>query len=170
MLLLPEETVIYGSPEAGFIVTSHRLRVETKSWGQAQVTSMMLEDLCSAEFRYSSQPWLFVFAFLLLLLGGVGAFLAFTQLGSSIMTVLKVIPLCGGILFAIGLVFLYFVTRRMTLVLASTGASIVLDAMSLGLDRSKELMDIIETAKNYRNFQSGLVSTEAPPEDYPYPA
>jgi hypothetical protein len=163
MLLLPEETIIYGSPEAGFAVTSHRLRMDSKSRGQAQVTSMMLEELCSAELRYSSQPLLFVLAFLVLILGGLGTFLASAIHGSGIMNVLKIVPLCGSVLFAMGLVFIYFITRRMTLVFASVGASIVLDAMSLGLQTSKELIDTIEAAKDYRFMQSDAFRTRFQP-------
>jgi hypothetical protein len=163
MFLLPEETIIYGSPEAGFVVTSHRLRVDTKSWGQAQVASMMLEELCSAELRYSSQPLLFVLAFLGLILGVVITLLAYTQQGSGIMTVLKFVPLCGSVLFAMGLVFIYFFTRRMTLVFASAGTAIVLDAMSLGLQTSKELIDTIEAAKDYRFMQSEVFKTRFQP-------
>ena len=153
MFLLPEETILYGSPEAGFVVTSHRLRMDSKSRGQAQVTSMMLEELCSAELRYSSQPLLFVLAFLVLVLGGLVTFVASAIHSSGIMNVLKIIPGCGSVLFAMGLVLIYFITRRMTLVFASVGASIVLDAMSLGLQTSKGLIDTIEAAKDYRFMQ-----------------
>jgi len=163
MFLLPEETIIYGSPEAGFIVTTHRLRMDSKSRGQAQVTSMMLEELCSAELRYSSQPLLFVLAFLIIVLGGLGTFVASAIHSSGIMNVLKIVPVCGSVLFAMGLVFIYFITRRMTLVFAAVGASIVLDAMSLGLQTSKELIDTVEAAKDYRFMQCEAFRTRFQP-------
>jgi len=159
MLLLPEETIIYGSPEAGFVVTSHRIRVDTESRGQAQVTSMMLEELCSAELKYTSHPLLFVLAFLVIILGGIGTLLAYTQQASGIMLILRYVPLCGSILFALGLIFIYFATRRMTLVLATAGNPIVLDAMRLGVQTTKALIDTIESAKDYRFLQSGAFRT-----------
>jgi hypothetical protein len=66
-------------------------------------------------------------------------------------------------LFAIGLVLIYFITRRMTLVFASVGASIVLDAMSLGLPTSKELIDTVEAAKDYRFMQCEAFRTRYQP-------
>jgi hypothetical protein len=164
MFMLPGENILYGSTEADFVVTSHRIRVDSKRWGQAQVTSIMLEELCSSELKYSSLPLLFGFAFLVLLLGGIGTLLAYTQQLSGILELLRFAPLCGGLLFAMGLVFIYFMTRRMTLVLASAGSSIALDAMRLGVQTTKELIDIIEAAKDYRYSQAGMVNTEFQPE------
>jgi hypothetical protein len=43
------------------------------------------------------------------------------------------------------------------------GASIVLDAMSLGLQTSKELIDTIEAAKDYRFMQSEAFRTKFQP-------
>ena len=167
MLLIPGETIIYGSAETEFVVTTHRVRVDTKSWGQAHVISIMLDELCSAELKYSSQPLLFLWAFLFLVFGGVGTLFIRSQ-GGDFGNLLRFIPLCGGLVLAIGLVLWYFVTRHMSLVLASAGTSIAVDAMGLGVDRTKELMDTIETAKNYRYFQSGMIPPEVQPVGYPY--
>jgi hypothetical protein len=160
MYILPGETILYGSPEAGFVITSHRIRIDSKSWGQAQVTSIMLEELCSAEVKYSSQPLLFVLAFLLLLLGGASTIWAYTRQVSGILSLLRLIPLCSGMLLALGLVFIYFMSRRLTLVLASAGASIVLDGMRLGMETTRQLIDTIESAKDYRFTQGGVVNPE----------
>jgi hypothetical protein len=160
MITLPGETTIYSSTEAEFVVTSHRIRVDTKRWGQAQVTSIMLEELCSSELKYSSQPVLLVYAVLAFMIGTVLSFLTFWR-GESILkvenlqTLLKLIPLCCGGVLVLGLVVLYFVSRRLTLSLSSAGASIVLDALRLGVETTKEIIDTIEAAKNSRYFQSG---------------
>lgn len=164
MYLLPDETILDGSPEAGFVITSHRVRMDTQGRGHAQVTSMMLEELCSTELKYSSQPLLFALAALALVLGATGAYFAARQAGSGILSLLWVVPLCGSLLFAAGMVFIYFATRRMTLVLASAGNAIVLDALGLGVQRSKELIDTIEAAKDYRFMQSRLAIPEYLPE------
>jgi hypothetical protein len=160
MLSLPGETILYSSTEAEFVVTSHRIRIDTKRWGQAQVTSIMLEELCSCEVKYTSQPLLFVVAALSLLAGGIGTLLAYLQGEAilnveSILTILKFVPLCCGGAAAVGLVLLYFITRRLTFSMASAGSSIVLDALRLGVDTTKEIIDIIENAKNYRYQQCG---------------
>jgi hypothetical protein len=170
MLSLPGETILYSSTEAEFVVTSHRIRVDTKRWGQAQVTSIMLEELCSCELKYTSQPMLFVLAALTLLAGGLGTLLAYLQ-GErilnveTILTIFKFGPLCCGGAMAIGLVLLYFIMRRLTLSLASAGSAIVLDALRLGVDTTKEIIDTIETAKNYRYQQCGQGFPDLPPAE-----
>ena len=163
MYLIPGETVIYGSSEAGFVVTSHRVRIDSKGWGQAQVTSIMLEELCSSEVKYSSQPLLFVLAGLILLLGVAGTIWAYTRQVSGLLSLLRYVPVCGGLMIAMGSVFLYFMTRRLTLVLASAGASIALDSMRLGMATTKQLIDTIESAKDYRFTQGGVVYPEFQP-------
>jgi hypothetical protein len=167
MNLIPGEAILSGSVEAGLVITTHRVRVDAKGWGQAHVYSIMLDELCSTELRYTSQPLLFLLAFLLLSLGGIITLLIGSQ-ASNLGTLLRFLPMCGGVLFAIGAALLYFVTRRMSLVFASAGSSIAVDAMSIGVDRAKELMDTIESAKNYRYFQSNMLPPEYQPVDYPY--
>jgi hypothetical protein len=168
MLSLPGETILYSSTEAEFVVTTHRLRVDTKRWGQAQVTSIMLEELCSSELKYTSQPILFVYAFLSLLAGAFLTFLIYWR-GENVFKVehiqilLKLVPLsCGGVLALLQVIF-YFITRRLTLVLSSAGSSIVLDALRLGVQTTKDIIDTIETAKNNRYYQYGTAPIGLPP-------
>ena len=159
MLTIPGETILYGSPEADFMVTSHRIRAIYKGWGQAHTISIMLEELCSSAVKYSSQPWLFVVAFFAFLGGGILT-LFIQPPGGNLGSIIRFVPLCGGGVIVIGLVILYFITRHMTLVFASAGSTIVLDVMSLGLITTQELIDTVEIAKDYRYLQSRIISTE----------
>ncbi len=159
MLAIPGETVLFGSPEADFMVTSHRIRANFKGWGQAHTISIMLEELCSSAVKYSSQPLLFPLAFFVFLGGGLTTLLVrppATTFGS----IIRFAPLCSGGVLAIGLVFLYFVTRHITLVFSSAGASIELDAMGMGLVTTEELIDTVEAAKDCRFLQSRMVPME----------
>jgi hypothetical protein len=164
MIPIPGETILYGSEDANFLVTSHRIRANYKSWGQANSISIMLEELCSSSVKYSSQPLLFVLAFFVFVGGGLTTLFVHPSIG-NVGNIIRFVPICGGLAIAIGLAFLYFLTRRLTLVFASAGASIVLDAMSLGLTITKELIDTIEIAKNYRYAQSVTVNTEYQPDE-----
>ncbi len=162
MLPIPGETILYGAVDADFVITSHRIRANSKSWGQAHLISIMLEELSSASLKYTSHPLLFVVAFFAFVAGGITSVFTHTP-NTNLGTLLKFAPLCTGGVVAVGLVLLYFITRQLVLVFASAGASITLDAMRLGLATTRDLIDTVEIAKNYRYFQAEAFTPEMQP-------
>lgn len=163
MLSIPGETILYGTVDSDFVITSHRIRASSKGLGQADLISIMLEELNSSTLKYSSHPLFFLVAFVALIGGGLTSLFLRTP-NTNLGALLKFAPLCTGGVVAVGLVFLYIVTRQLTLVFASGGASITLDAMRLGMATTRDLIDTVEIAKNYRYAHIETYAPEAQPE------
>ncbi|MDZ7268377.1 MAG: hypothetical protein ONB48_11655 [candidate division KSB1 bacterium] len=110
MTMMPYEKVLAQS--GGLVLTTHRTRVET----QTQITSIMLEELCSCETRFASHPFLLILAGLFalggLLKSGIGG-------GEEAIT--------SGFVSALIFVAIYFATRKAVITLASAGARINLE-------------------------------------------
>ena len=146
---LPEERTVWKTEGEMLVVTTHRIRFQQQHFGAARVISIMLEELRSCEIRYESYPWLILIGIGFFFLSGFIAFLSEEV----------IISLCIGGSIVIGSIFFYFVTRRQVLRISTgSAASIRLNTLGWGLDKTKELIDIIETEKNrrYLNRSPGL--------------
>ena len=127
MNLLPDERVLLESDNGEFILTTHRARFEAKRQGQAQVTSILLDQISSSEIRHASKPILLMFAFLF------------------------AITVIGGLLFLLA----YLWSRRQVISLASYGATINLETRGMSLQAAKDFINDVESAKNARYLLNG---------------
>ena len=140
MNLMPDEKILLESDPKGLILTTHRIRSKDEVVGNAQIKSIMLEELASCAIVQSSNSILLVLAVLCLFLGflitagsrGEGA------------------PLVLGFILALVLVLAYFASRQQVLALASAGTTIRTNAKGMKLQAVKEFMDRVEVAKNER--------------------
>lgn len=148
MTTIPDEKVLLQS--GGLTLTTHRVRSEAERGGKMQITSIMLEELCSCETRFTSHPFLLILAGLLAVAGLLSSNL--TRDGSVSLTAL----ILAGILVAI-----YFATRKEVISLASAAARINLQRRQSGQQEAKQLIDQIEAAKNQRYLLARAVANEA---------
>lgn len=131
MTMMPDENMLAQS--GGLVLTTHRIRVET----QTQITSIMLEELCSCETRFASHSFLLTLAGLFAVFG-----LIITNLTGDESDFL------WGVIFSVIFVAIYFATRKAVITLASAGARINLERKKTSLQEAKQLIDQIEAAKN----------------------
>jgi hypothetical protein len=130
MDMLLGERVLTGTPGAGLVVTTHRVRHYASAMGSGTVISIMLNNIASCGILYMSQPWL-------LALAGLAA-IGFLTLSDGMQTV--------SALAAVGLGVAYFMTRRQILSIASAGSTIRCEAGGLGEDRAIRIVDLVEGA------------------------
>jgi hypothetical protein len=153
MLPLPDERVLYKSPNGRLQVTTHRVRYDRQDLGTEAITSIMLEQVASCALSRRTYPSLFVLAWLCVLAG----FLVGIQSG------------CGAV--AVGAAFgwvcglAYLFSRQYVVVIASAGSSITLNVRDWTIEDVRELFDHIETAKNVRCL--ALVGAADPGAAYP---
>jgi len=136
--------VISQSDNNEFTLTTHRIRQETKKWGKASLTSIMLEELCSCSLKYKRN------IIALIIAGIIGGIFLISGIiegsGDSIFF--------GLIALAIGFVFDNF-TKKTVISFASNNGninllmvnSIVKDAEKI---EAKKIIDKVEAAKNER--------------------
>lgn len=137
--LLPEEKVLYSA--RGLTVTTHRVRSTAAGSGNAEVTSIMLDELASCNVLRTSNP-------LLLMIAGFGlliAVIAFLQNAQS-----NTVFIIAGLVVAVIFVLLFYLTRQQVLELASAGAAIRIADMGMSVTKVKSLFDLIESAKDER--------------------
>jgi len=135
--LIPNERII--STRRGLIVTSHRVRSESQSWGVSQIKSIMLEELASCVVTRLSYPVLLVLAALVFFVGVIAG-----------MNNDAIQLFIGTIIGTAGLVAIYFATRQQILLLESSGTEIKVNVEAVNLIDLRELIDEIERAKNER--------------------
>lgn len=139
MNMLKDEKVVIESDNNILTLTTHRIRYETKIWGKAHVTSIMLDELCSCSLRYKSSIILLIIGIVFggaLVIGG----LASGESGSV------------GPGFIIGIIFIaaYFLTRKISLSFRSGGDSINVSLNNMSFENAKKFIDEVETVKNTR--------------------
>lgn len=138
--LLPGERVLRESPSpVQLVLTTHRIRLERRSSGLAELTSIMLDELASCALTRTSQPILLVLAAACLVLG-----LIYTAGAGEGFVLL--IGLIGGAIFGA----LYLGSRQQTLVLSSAGASIKANTKGMSFEAVQQIIDEIEAAKDAR--------------------
>lgn len=161
MTTIPDEKVLLQS--GGLTLTTHRVRSEAERGGKMQITSIMLEELCSCEIRFTSNSLLLKLGGLLAALGiviGIMSSDAFQHIfdlyDDAYVSWSQAILLLGVILVAI-----YFATRKEVISLASAAARINLQRRQSGQQEAKQLIDQIEAAKNQRYLLARAAANEA---------
>jgi len=140
MNLMTNEKILLESDPKGLILTTHRIRSEDEAVGNAQIKSIMLEELASCAIVQSSNNMLLVLAALCLFIGFV--IIASSRGGAE--------PLVLGFVIALVLVLAYFASRQQVLALASAGTTIRTNTKGMKLQAVKQFMDRVEAAKNER--------------------
>ncbi len=133
MKLIDGEENILESKNGELILTTHRVRLDTKSLGKRKITSILLRELSSCELAHRSYPILLLIMVIGLIVAGVG--------GNSDAMV-------GGVAVAVIALIAYFLTRRQALCFASAGASLLVETKGMKPDYVKNFIDEAEIAKN----------------------
>jgi hypothetical protein len=139
LTLIPQEQVIFQTRSKTLTLTSHRVFYHVEARGQTHTISIMLEDVSSCSAGRTN-PWV------LLVVAGILAVLAVI----SAMTYTEPAVAVGGIIPCIILVFVYFATRRATLVLASAGAEIRVSIIGMKAPEVAEFITRVTQAKDVR--------------------
>ena len=138
MNVLPNEGLISEDDSGRLVLTTHRIRWDPKKASAGLITSIMLEEVCSCQVRYTTYPLLLAVAALAIVAGGV-------LKSESDSTAIVV-----GVIVAVACVMAFLATRRKTLSIASAGASVDIAANHMGLDNLRAFIDAVETAKDAR--------------------
>ena len=138
--LMPDERVLLQSEGGTLILTTHRVRHQTESFGYARIISIMLEELASCAMLRTSFP---LFLVLAALCAAGGLLLTVANRGDAA-------PLGLGLVLALILVVLFLASRQEIVSLASAGATIRVSTRSMKKDESRHFLDATEAAKNER--------------------
>lgn len=140
MNLMPNESVLLESQGKCLILTTHRVRYQAETFGNAAVRSIMLEELASCALVHSSNIIFLVLAGISLVLGLLVAATGDRMEGAFVI----------GAILAIVFVIAYFASRRQVLALASAGATIMVNTQGMKLEVAKQFIERTEAAKNER--------------------
>ena len=141
MALQSDERYIVGSDNDGFAVTSHRIKLGWRKSGLAHFQSVMLEEIASCSVRSKSNPILLVLAVIAVVIGTVSAVSGRPPEGG---------PLVVGLIIGAVFVFAYFATKKKVVAFASAGETIFADASRMIFEEAKQLINLVENAKNDR--------------------
>jgi hypothetical protein len=130
--LLPEEQIISKSESNEVLLTNYRLRYSVDN---AEVTSIMLDQISGVRILKQSQPWLLLLAGLCL----IAAIVFATGPDNSY-------PLIALVATAI-FVILYFATRAHVITVASSSMSIVFQTKGIGSEKVLAFVNQIEDAR-----------------------
>jgi len=133
---------ILGGNEADFLVTSHRIRLSWSSSGEAHFQSIMLEEIASSYLGSRNNPILLLLAAICAVLGVVDR-----SYGGS------AFALVAGIVAAGILVLFYFRTRKKVITFASAGDKMYVNVSRMSFQDAKEIINLVEDAKNERYIQ-----------------
>jgi hypothetical protein len=146
MKLLPGEHILYEASGGIVKVTTHRIRYDWQESGTGVIKSIMLEEVASCTVTRQSSPWLSAVA-AICVLGGLIA-----EAGSERGA------LVGGLFLGAIFWIAYWLTRKQVITIASARATIFLNAKSWPLEEVRELLDLIEAAKNTRYLKEPIRS------------
>lgn len=134
--LFEGESLITQSGDKTISLTSHRIRYNANSTGNAYIVSIMLEKISSIEIRYTS--WIIVLVIGVILLAG-GILLGSQNNGDAMVV---------GIVAGLVCILLYFITRKHIVSIASDGgAKINFQTKGLKREAILEFINKIEVAK-----------------------
>ena len=140
MELLSDEQILLTSNDNSTILTTHRVRYQTKIGGKTSFSSIMLEMLSSCEFTQKTNPALLWLSVVFLL---IGISLGFMVDENSYYVL-------GGIILAIIFFIAYYLYRRGMILLSCAGANIYLPVSRMSVEKMIEFVNAIESAKNKR--------------------
>ena len=133
MKLIDGEEKILTSDNGELVLTTHRVRLDTKSLGKRKITSLLLQELCSCELSHRSYPALLLVALIGFLVAVAGGSPDAMGIGVAI-TVISLIS--------------FFMTRKQALCLATAGAPIIVETKGMKPEKVKDFIDETEIAKS----------------------
>jgi hypothetical protein len=125
------EKKIMESGNGELILTTHRVRYDSKIMGKQTIVSMMLDEVCSCEMNYKSNAILVLLAGLSFLAGFSGIYLPLVGIG-----------------IALVLLAIYFITREQYLTISSAASAINVKVKGMKVELIKEFIDALESAKH----------------------
>jgi len=140
MNLMPSESVLLESEGKSLILTTHRVRYQVETFGNAAIRSIMLEELASCALVRSSNMIFLVLAGICFVLGLLVAAGGRGMEGALVI----------GVILAVVFVITYLASRRQVLALASAGTTIMVNTQGMKLDLAKQFIERTEAAKNER--------------------
>jgi hypothetical protein len=140
MNLMPNESVLLESEGKSLILTTHRVRYQAETFGNAIIRSIMLEELASCAMVRSSNIILLVLAGVCLVLGFLAAVIA--PGGQRALMI--------GVVLAVVFVIAYLASRRQVMALASAGTTIMVNTQGMKSETAKQFIEQTEAAKNAR--------------------
>lgn len=142
MELFASEEFLVRSNNDRLVLTTHRLHLSSKEWGQAYSNTLFLEDISSVEIRYSS----FVLGLMIggfLILGG----LMWAQQGS--VPPFNAATIAGGVF-----VLFYFLSRRhLVSITPNGGKPINFEIGSMSNEEVNDFIHKVQLAKERRRFE-----------------
>jgi hypothetical protein len=147
---LPGERILLESDPKGLILTTHRVRSETRNRGRQEVISIMLEELVSCTITEDSS------SSGLLVCAAISAALGILEPIGVLDFIVPRSPYARitGIVIALILLIVYFIMRQQIIVLASAAATIKSSTKGMSTQAAKDFIDIVEAAKNERYLQA----------------
>ncbi|HUL41111.1 MAG TPA: hypothetical protein VLV32_04290 [Burkholderiales bacterium] len=153
MHYMPGEKILFESKSTKLVLTTHRVRFESRTLGRKLVTSFMLEEIVSCNLIYRNHP------------SFIGVGIVFGIAGFYLVRYVD-------FAWAIGLTFMalcllaYLATIERAVVLSSSNAVMNVPLGVLGDQDPIEFIDEVETAKNARYVSTKKMQQE---QNYPKP-
>lgn len=133
MKLFEGEEKILESDNGELVLTTHRVRHDSKSLGKRKITSLLLQELSSCELSHRSYPALLIVAAIGLVIAAAGG-------SSNAMGV--------GVAVSIISVISFFSSRKQALCLATAGGQIIVETKGMKPEGVKNFIDETEIAKS----------------------
>lgn len=111
MKLLPNEENLFTSTAGNLILTSHRIQMTDRAWGQSFTISIFLEDISSIEIKYKSHIFLLILGAIFF----IGSLLSVGEAGSGIMAV--------GLIQSLIFLAIWWFTRKNVISISSDGGA-----------------------------------------------
>jgi len=118
------------------ILTSNRVRYFKSNWGESDIISIMLTEVCSVSIHFKSNIIFIILTF-------VSLILTFTMSESVKVNNFMAIGIGVSLFFGLG----YFLTRKHLITIASAGDKINFNVQGLSNESVIEFLDTLEIAK-----------------------
>jgi len=143
MKTITNENSILESNDKEITLTSHRIRQEKKRFGKLEITSIMLEEVCSCEYNRKSKPLFLILGILLVALGFGFTAIYINRFDSAAIGMLSIV--IGAVC-----IFIYWFTIKKALIISSSAAKIYMNTKGMKEDNIKGFIDKLEAAKSER--------------------
>jgi hypothetical protein len=145
---LPDEEVLFRSDGGTLILTTHRVRLDARSLGRAELISILLDQVASCAQMHNRHPILAVLA----AVAGLAGLMALPDQFGFLLLII-----------AVALTIAYFFVQPNVLVVRSPGHAIVVSVGGFGgmpTGRVREFIDQLEFAKDQRYWTNRNSSVE----------
>ena len=147
MNLINNETVVMeaGGEKVFIILTSHRIRQESKSWSNLQIKSISLEHISSCEYQKTSKP-------ILLILGILGIIFGWYYIASYyyFVTPESIFFIALGII----LVIAYFLSFSKGIIVASNSMKIKINTTGMKEENIQSFITKLEISKENKRINN----------------